>query len=131
MATTVSSSATSSLNSSARTGASAANPPFRYVYNVFFQDGLWLTGILSSLLFLTVAASLDAAGGVPSMGLLMPVALGAIAMSLLMSFSRFDSFFAFSHGMFTGLAWILFLMRDQVTAAESRSFMEFGFPELQ
>ncbi|MEZ4678970.1 MAG: transglutaminaseTgpA domain-containing protein [Caldilineaceae bacterium] len=78
-----------------------------------------------------MAASLDAAGYVPSMGLLIPVTFGALAMSLLMAYSRFDSFFAFSHGMFTGLAWILYLMAGLVTAEENRSFLEFGFPELQ
>lgn len=104
---------------------------FRYAQNIYFEDGLWLTGILSALLFLTVAASLDAAGYVPSLGLLLPVAFGAIAMSLLMAYSRFDSFFAFSHGMFTGLAWILYLMAGLVTSEENRSFLEFGFPELQ
>jgi len=104
---------------------------FRYAHNIYFEDGVVLTGVLTSLLFLTVAGSLDAAGYVPSMGLLIPVTFGAIAMSLLMAYSRFDSFFAFSHGMFTGLAWILFLMRGLVSEADSRSFLEFGFPELQ
>lgn len=104
---------------------------FRYAHNIYFEDGISLTGILTALLFLTVAGSLDAAGYVASMGLLIPVTLGAIAMSLLMAYSRFDSFFAFSHGMFTGLAWILFLMRELVSAADSQSFLEFGFPALQ
>lgn len=104
---------------------------FRYAQNIYFEDGIWLTGILSGLLFLIVAASLDAARYVPNMGLLIPVTLGAIVMSLLMAYSRFDSFFAFSHGMFIGLAWILYLMAGLVTAEESRSFLEFGFPELQ
>ncbi len=104
---------------------------FRYAHNIYFEDGIVLTGILTALLFLTVAGSLDAAGYVPNMGLLIPVTLGAIAMSLLMAYSRFDSFFAFSHGMFTGLAWILFLMRGLVSKADSQSFLEFGFPELQ
>jgi transglutaminase-like putative cysteine protease len=121
MATTVSS----------PTRGGAAESTFRYTYNVFFQDGLWLTGTLAGLLFLTLAASLDAAEYVPRMGPVIPVAFGAIAMSLLMAFSRFDSFFAFSHGMFTGLAWILYLMAGLVTAEENRSFLEFGFPELQ
>lgn len=104
---------------------------FRYAHNIYFEDGVVLTGGLTALLFLIVAGSLDAAGYVPSMGLLIPVTLGAIAMSLLMAYSRFDSFFAFSHGMFTGLAWILFLMRGLVSEADSQSFLEFGFPELQ
>ncbi len=104
---------------------------FRYTKNIYFEDGLWLTGIFSALLFLIVAASLDAAGYVPNMGLLLPVTFGAITMSLLMAYSRFDSFFAFSHGMFTGLAWILYLMAGLVTAEENHSFLEFGFPTLQ
>ncbi len=104
---------------------------FHYTHNLYFQDGVVFSTILVGLLYLLVAASLDSAGYIPSMGLLYPVTLGAIVVSLLMAYSRFDSFFAFSHGMFTGLAWILFLMRDVVTAAESRSFVEFGFPEMQ
>ncbi len=113
------------------TNGASTRPSFRYVHNVYFQDGLVLTGILVGLLFLTVAASLDAAGYVARFGLLIPVTLGAMVMSLLMAYSRFDSFFAFSHGMFTGLAWILYLMAGLVTAEESRSFVEYGFPELQ
>ena len=104
---------------------------FQYAHNLYFQDGVVFSTILVGLLYLLVTASLDGAGYVKSMGLLYPVTLGAIGMSLLMAYSRFDSFFAFSHGMFTGLAWILFLMRDLVTEEQSRSFLEFGFPELQ
>ncbi|MBX3014226.1 MAG: DUF4129 domain-containing protein [Caldilineaceae bacterium] len=104
---------------------------FHYINNLYFQDGVLFSSILVGLLYLLVAASLDGAGYVTSMGLLYPVTMGAIAVSLLMAYSRFDSFFAFSHGMFTGLAWILFLMRNLVTETESRSFIEFGFPELQ
>ncbi len=104
---------------------------FYYNNKFYFQDGVVFSSILVGLLYLLVAASLDSAGYIGSMGLLYPVTLGAIVVSLLMAYSRFDSFFAFSHGMFTGLAWILFLMRDVVTTAESRSFVEFGFPEMQ
>lgn len=104
---------------------------FHYSNNLYFQDGVVFSSILVGLLYLLVAASLDGAGYVGSLGLLYPVTLGAIGVSLLMAYSRFDSFFAFSHGMFTGLAWILFLMRNLVTESESRSFIEFGFPELQ
>lgn len=116
------------------TATSTPVPPgrtFHYTNNLYFQDGVVFSTILVGLLYLLVAASLDGAGYVKAMGLLYPVTLGAIAVSLLMAYSRFDSFFAFSHGMFTGLAWILFLMRDLVTESESRSFVEFGFPELQ
>ncbi|MEZ4859902.1 MAG: transglutaminaseTgpA domain-containing protein [Caldilineaceae bacterium] len=105
--------------------------PFRYTDNLYFQDGLLFTAILAALLYLLIAASLDGAGYIKNMGLLYPTTLGAIAMSLLMAYSRFDSFFAFSHGMFTGLAWILYLMAGLVTEGENKSFLEFGFPPLQ
>lgn len=118
-------------NVSTANGTPRQESAFRYTHNIYFEDGLWLTGILCGLLYLTVAASLDAAGYVDNMGLLIPVTLGALLMSVLMTFSRFDSFFAFSHGMFTGLAWILYLMSHLVSAEENRSFLEFGFPELQ
>jgi len=130
MAATAASS-TSSTSSTVQSNEHWSARGFRYTKNVYFEDGLWLTGIFSALLFLVVAASLDAAGYVPQMGLLLPVTFGAIVMSLLMAYSRFDSFFAFSHGMFTGLAWILYLMAGLVTAEENHSFLEFGFPTLQ
>lgn len=123
--------ATSTASPTATSAVGPTGRSFHYVHNLYFQDGVIFSTILVALLYLLVAASLDGAGYVKAMGLLYPVTFGAIAVSLLMAYSRFDSFFAFSHGMFTGLAWILFLMRGQVTAEESRSFMEFGFPELQ
>ena len=102
-----------------------------YRANVYFQDGAVLTGILAALLYLTVTTSLDAAGHVASMALLIPVTLGAILLGILMAYSRFDGFFALSHSMFTGLAWILFLMAGLVTAKEITSFLDFGIPETQ
>jgi transglutaminase-like putative cysteine protease len=102
-----------------------------YRNNFYFQDGALLVGILTGLLYLIVAISLDAAGHVPSMALLIPVTLGATALGLLMSFSRFDGFFALSHSMFTGLAWILFLMTTLVSEREIESFLDFGIPPLQ
>jgi transglutaminase-like putative cysteine protease len=105
--------------------------PVRYRDNVYFQDGALLTGILATLLYLTVAVSLDAAGHVQSMGLLIPVTLGATVLGILMAYSRFDGFFALSHSMFTGLAWILFLLSRMVTEKEIASFVDFGIPELQ
>lgn len=103
----------------------------RYADNVYFQDGLLLTGVLTSLLYLIVATSLDAAGYVSNMGLLLPVTLGALALGFFMSFSRFDGFFALSHSMFTGLAWILFLMSGMVTRDEIAPFLANGIPEVQ
>ncbi len=105
--------------------------PNRYVDNVYFQDGMLLTGILAALLYLILGTALDAAGHVPSMALLLPVTLGAIAMGILMSYSRFDGFFALSHSMFTGLAWILYLMSGMVKTQEINSFLHYGVPTTQ
>jgi len=104
---------------------------YNYAGNVYFQDGKLLTGILVSLLYLTLAVSLDAAGYVESMALLIPVTLGALALGLLMAFSRFDGFFALSHSMFTGLAWILFLMARSVDESEIEPILSNGIPEFQ
>jgi transglutaminase-like putative cysteine protease len=103
----------------------------RYRQNVYFQDGIVLTGVLTGLLYLILATSLDAAGYVENMALLVPVTLGALALGFLMSFSRFDGFFALSHSMFTGLAWILYLMSGQVTPEEIAPFISNGIPEIQ
>ena len=103
----------------------------RYTDNVYFQDGMVLTGILIVLLYLVLAISLDAAGYVENLSLLVPVTLGALALGFLMSFSRFDGFFALSHSMFTGLAWILLLMTGLVTRADTAPFVNNGIPELQ
>src|SRR5690606_19239124 len=83
-----------------------------------------------SLLYLILATSMDAAGYVESMALLVPVTLGALGLGFLMAFSRFDGFFALSHSMFTGLAWILFLMSGLVSEQELAPFVYNGIPEL-
>ncbi|MCB0063288.1 MAG: hypothetical protein KDE19_14305, partial [Caldilineaceae bacterium] len=101
------------------------------VQNLYFEDGVGLTTVLSTVLFLTVAAALVTADGVTTMQMLIPVTLGALAVSLLTATSRFDSFFAFSHGMLTGLAWILYLMAGTVTPAEREPFLLHGFSTLQ
>src|SRR5690606_22493916 len=103
----------------------------RYLENVYFQDGVVLTCVLTSLLYLILATSLDAAGYVENISLLVPVTLGALTLGILMSFSRFDGFFALSHSMFTGLAWILFLMSGLVSEQEIAPFVNNGIPELQ
>ena len=104
---------------------------FRYTDNVYFQDGHLITGILALLLFLLVAVSMDAAGYVDRMTILVPVTLGAFALGTLMAFSRFDGFFALSHSLFTGLAWILFLMTSLVSQEKMMRFDGKGFSELQ
>lgn len=93
-------------------------------YNVYFQDGHWLTALLTALLYLILAAALDAAGHVASLALLIPVAAGAYLLGLLMSFSRFDGFFALSHSLFVGLAWILYLLAWAVPAAQVKPFLD-------
>ncbi len=90
-----------------------------------------MTGILAALLYLLVAVALDAAGYVESMALLVPVTLGALALGFLMAFSRFDGFFALSHSLFTGLAWILFLMTRLAPEEKIQPFVANGIPPLQ
>ena len=65
------------------------------------------------------------------MTLLAPVTFGTLLLGFLMAYSRFDSFFALSHSMFTGLAWILYLMSGTVSRAEVAPFLSNGIPEKQ
>lgn len=105
---------------------------FRYTANLYFQDGLVVTAVLGALLYLTLAVALDAAGHVSQgMGILVPITLGAVVVGALMSLSRFDSFFALSHALFAGLAWILFLMAGSAQAEDIAPFLDKGVPELQ
>jgi len=103
----------------------------RYLENIYYQDGVVLIAVLTSLLYLILATSLDAAGYVENISILVPVTLGALALGFLMAFSRFDGFFALSHSMFTGLAWILFLMSGQVSPEEIAPFVSNGIPAVQ
>ena len=103
----------------------------RYRQNIYFQDGIVLISVLTALVYLILATSLDAAGYVENIALLVPVTFGALVLGFLMSFSRFDGFFALSHSMFTGLAWILYLMSGQVTPEEIAPFISNGIPEVQ
>ena len=106
----------------------SSNQTYTHRFAIYFEDGHWLIGILTAMLYLILATSLDAAGHVPNMSLLIPVTLGATVLATLMSYSRFDGFFALSHSMFTGLAWILYLMSSMVTSKEIDSFLHFGIP---
>lgn len=104
----------------------AAQPParrYQYRDSVYFQDGYWLTAILTAILYLILAAALDAAGHVANLAVVLPVTAGAFALGLLMSFSRFDGFFALSHSMFVGLAWILYTMARTVPDSEIEPFL--------
>lgn len=105
--------------------------PFRYAESVYFRDGQWLTALLAGVLFLILAAALDAAGHVTNLGIVIPVTVGAYLLGLLMAYSRFDGFFALSHSMFVGLAWILFLMAYNVPSSEISPFLDTGVAELQ
>ncbi|MDQ3249031.1 MAG: DUF3488 and transglutaminase-like domain-containing protein, partial [Chloroflexota bacterium] len=106
-------------------------PTYTSRYAIYFEDGRWLIGILAALLYLVLALALDVAGHVPDLSLLLPVTLGAIVLATLMSYSRFDGFFALSHSMFTGLAWILYQMSGMVSSKEIESFLHFGIPATQ
>src|SRR3954447_13467584 len=103
----------------------------RYLENIYYQDGVVLIALLTSLLYLILATSLDAAGYVENISILVPVTLGALALGFLMAFSRFDGFFALPHSMFTGLAWILFLISGQVSNSEIAPSAGNGIPSAQ
>ena len=103
----------------------------RYADNVYLQDGFVVIGILSALLFLIVAVSLDAAAYVDNMTVLLPVTLGAFTLGILMSFSRFDALFALSHSLFTGLAWILYQMTPLVSQSQMADILDKGISPLQ
>jgi transglutaminase-like putative cysteine protease len=110
----------------------SVSPPTRYLDNVYFQDGLLVTAILGGLLFVILAISMDAAGHVSTgMSVVVPVTIGAVILATLMSFSRFDNFFALSHAFFTGLALVLFLMAGNATQTEIAPILDKGVPELQ
>lgn len=97
-----------------------------------FQEGRTGIILLLGMIYLLLAFSLDAAGWVANMGILIPVVLGALAMGVLMSFSRFDGFFMLSHSLSTGLAWVFFLMTRLVGDEQRvRVFVEHGVPDLQ
>lgn len=123
------------MSTSVSTGnsTSTVSPIQHYLRNIYFQDGQLLTAILAFLLYMLVAIALDTAGYVPSKStaLFLPVTLGAYALGLLMSYSRFDGFFAMSHSMFTCLAWILLLMTSIVEVEEAEPILRNGIPSLQ
>lgn len=130
--TTISSPLDSQFPEQSAVRSRSFRPRFAYANNLYFQDGVQLTTILAGLLYLIVAVSLDAAGYVQNMSLLIPVTLGAFVLGVLMAYSRFDGFFALSHSMFTGLAWILFLMaRIFPTPEEIAPIVSRNIPEFQ
>jgi transglutaminase-like putative cysteine protease len=88
-------------------------------------------GLLGAALYLILAAALDAAGHVENLSIVVPVTAGAFVLGILMSYSRFDGFFALSHSMFVGLAWILFMMASAVPAGDISPFLGTGVSELQ
>lgn len=113
------------------TAAPIALRPFRYAESVYFRDGQLLMGLLAAALYLIVAASLDAAHHVNSLAMVVPVTAGAFVLGILMSYSRFDGFFALSHSMFVGLAWILYMMASAVPANDIAPFLDTGASEVQ
>ncbi len=99
---------------------------------VYFQEGRAVIAVLVGFLYLLLAFSLDAAGWVENMTLLIPVTLMAVVLGTLMAFSRFDGFFMLSHSLSTGLAWVFFLM-TRLVGEEPRvlAFVDHGVPALQ
>jgi len=99
---------------------------------VYFQEGRGVTFFLLGLLYLILAISLDMAGWVSGMGMLVPVVLGALLLGTMMAYSRFDGFFMLSHSLATGLTWVFYLM-THIVADERRVgvFIEHGVPPLQ
>ncbi|MFN2203635.1 MAG: DUF3488 and DUF4129 domain-containing transglutaminase family protein [Caldilineaceae bacterium] len=106
-------------------------PRALYRDNFYFRDGTALTAILVALIYLVLAISLDAAGYVRNLSVLVPVTLGSFGLGFLMSMSRFDGFFALLHSMFVGLAWILILMSRSVSKVEIAPILSNGYPETQ
>ncbi len=111
------------------TPPAAEEPNFSLAH---FQEGRTGIILLLGMLYLLLAFSLDAAGWVENMGILVPVVFGALTMGVLMSFSRFDGFFMLSHSLSTGLAWVFFWM-TRLVGNEPRVivFVEHGVPDLQ
>ncbi|MBK8047679.1 MAG: hypothetical protein IPK16_11455 [Anaerolineales bacterium] len=105
--------------------------PFQYRDSVYFQDGQWLTALFGFILYLLLAIALDAAGHVQSLAIVIPVTAAAFLLGVLMSFSRFDGFFALSYSMFVGLACILYLMAGIAPAEGIAPFLDGGIGELQ
>ena len=117
------------LDTPAHAGDGLAHATFAY-----FREGRVITLLLLGTVYLILALSLNGAGwtGAMSMGLLIYVVLGALAMGALMAFSRFDSFFMLSHSFATGLAWVFYLMTFLVgEEPRVQSFSEKGIPVLQ
>lgn len=110
-----------------------ADPEEEVVYSpVYFQEGRAVIAVLVGFLYLLLAFSLDAAGWVSNMTLLIPITLVAVLLGTLMAFSRFDGFFMLSHSLSTGLAWVFYLM-TRLVGEEPRvlAFIDHGVPDLQ
>ncbi len=84
--------------------------PLSAAHAVYFQDGALLTGLLTAALYLLLAATLAVdhhAATLPLFGL---VAVSAWVLGLLMAYSRFDGYFAFSYSIVAGLPWLFVLI---------------------
>ncbi len=119
---------------SAQGSAVTITPEEQYISNTpfFFQEGRVLIFVLFGLLNLILTISLNVAGWVANMDLLVPVMLGGLVMGTLMAYSRFDGFFMLSHSLATGLAWVFYLMTGIVDNERRVAlFVDHGVPELQ
>ena len=119
---------------SAQGSSVTITPEEHYVSNApfFFQEGRVLIFVLFGLLNLLLAISLNVAGWVADMRLLVAVVLGGLVMGTLMAYSRFDGFFMLSHSLSTGLAWVFYLMTGTVNNERRVAlFLDHGVPEFQ
>ena len=98
----------------------------------YFRDGAWLTFFLTLVLYMTLAISMNAAQWVElNTEIFTTATLAAVVLGALMARSRFDGLFMVSHGIFTSLAWVLYLMTRLVPSPEIASLLAGDIPELR
>lgn len=87
----------------------SAKRPVPAAQAIYFQDGALLTGLLTAALYLILAVTLAVSHHTASLPLFMLVAVSAWFLGLLMAYSRFDGYFAFSYSILAGLPWLFIL----------------------
>ncbi|MBP8124224.1 MAG: transglutaminase domain-containing protein [Caldilineaceae bacterium] len=98
----------------------------------YFRDGAWLTFFLTLVLYMTLAISMNAAHWVElNTEIFTTATLGAVILGMLMARSRFDGLFMVSHGIFSSLAWVIYLMTRLVTESEVATLLAMEIPDLR
>ncbi len=81
---------------------------------------------------MTLAISMNAARWVElNTEIFTTATFGAVILGMLMARSRFDGLFMVSHGIFTSLAWVLYLMTRLVSMAEVTTLLAMDIPDLR